>query len=265
MIKFEYTQVAGWEASLRGMRNPKNSWAKSDTVFFNENTGYHGCCDNLDITPSSVETFGENDHDLAMRLAKAGSVHAKYRRQLVVWVDITAPLYWWKEFDTYRFGCEKDSCSTMHCIADHEFTLEDFSCEHLGASDVCVTEDPMIGRCGIPYTSRDVLELVIKALNYWRGEYIKADDLCKGFENNMSKRSEYDCWKERRKHCWWQMIQLLPSSYNQKRTLMISYEVLANIYHTGRRNHKLDEWRTFCKWAEELPYSELFTLEEVSE
>lgn len=234
MIKLENYEVLGWEHAIRGMRNPKNSWARSDSEF-GDNVYFEACCDHkschdcahdgLDSCLPEHSSFynayiGPNDHDLMMRLAKGGPVHAKYRRMIVVYVDITAPLYWWKEFDTYKVGTVANSCSTMHKIHDKEFTLEDFSVEHL-LPDI-----------------RDAFEIsIIKALNIARDCFIR---------------------NPHRKDYWWHMIQLLPSSYNQKRTVMLNYEVLAGIYPM-RKNHKLDEWHTFCDWIRSLPYSELIT------
>lgn len=236
MLKIEHTEVVGWEAAIRGMRNPKNSWEKSDTVYgtyYGELNG-HPCVDTADFA------LGSNDLDLMTRLRNAGTDHRKFMRMIVVYLDITAPLYWWKEFKTYRFGrkfgddepdivdegyleydIEMNSCSTMHKIADKEFTLEDFSCEHL--------ENSWLAH----------LKETIRLLNEARDAY-------------------HWCNTDAKKEWWWQMIQLLPSSYNQKRTVMLNYEVLANMYKS-RRNHKLDEWHTFCDWIEELPYSELIT------
>lgn len=237
MIKLENTEVLGWEAAIRGMRNPMNSWEKSDSIFYIEvNNGdfeefneYWSVGRTLNgnivgTDSSSSMDIGPNDHDLMMRLAKAGSVDAKYRRMIVVTVDITAPLYWWKEFDTYKVGTVANSCSTMHKIAAKEFTLEDFSCEHLG--------EPSLQN----------LKNTIKCMNDYREEFLK----------------------DHEKYNWWQMIQLLPSSYNQRRTVMLNYEVLAGIY-PKRTDHKLDEWRDFCDWIKTLPYSEIITLEEQNE
>lgn len=229
MIKIENTEVVGWEHAIRGMRNPLNSWDKMDS---------HDCpChDGLDCDCPMVENdhepaiecnetieksafcVGENDYDLMMRLAKAGHEHAKYRRMIVVYADVTAPRYWWTEYDTYKVGTVANSCSTMHKIASKEFTPDDFSTEHL------------VGK------SFAALQNVLDVMNLEREHYLAAKD----------------------KDCWWQMIQLLPQSYNQRRTVMLNYEVLANIYRQ-RLNHKLDEWREFCKWIEQLPYSELIT------
>lgn len=202
---------------IQGMRNPMNSWEKSDSG--------RGCDDHLcgnhcafssqwcGNTPRHV--IGENDHSLMQRLSNAGTEHRKYMRMMPAYVRITAPLYWWKEFDTYKVGTVANSCSTMHKIAAKEFTFEDFSMEHMDiASETC-------------------LETTIGHLNLFREEYLNTKD----------------------KNIWWQLIQLLPSSYNQTRNVMLNYEVLANIYRQ-RKNHKLDEWREFCKWIESLPYSE---------
>ena len=214
MIKIENVEVIGWEAAIRGMRNPMNSWDKSDSVYGT----YWGKIDNHECIDNDGFVIGVNDLDLMTRLRNAGTDHRKFMRMITVYLDITAPLYWWKEFDTYKVGTVANSCSTMHKIAAKEFTLEDFSCEHLG------------------YQSTRVLKDVIKVMNDFREEFLK----------------------DHEKDNWWQMIQLLPSSYNQRRTVMLNYEVLANIYKS-RCNHKLDEWREFCKWIESLPYSELIT------
>ena len=249
MIKLENVEVMGWEAAIRGMRNPMNSWEKSDsglTCSQNKNNicDIHCTADNY-CKPLDKYLIGQNDHDLMMCLRNAGTDHRKFMRMITVYVDITAPLYWWKEFDTYKVGTVANSCSTMHKIHDKEFTLDDFSCEHL------FKEDDVGGMyysatAEEEFTSMDVLKVVIEALNTYRKTYIavKADTV-----------SDYDHMS---KEYWWQMVQLLPSSYNQKRTVMLNYEVLANIYKS-RRNHKLDEWHTFCDWIESLPYSELIT------
>ena len=215
MIKIENVVLPSpeqWEAVIRGMRNPKNSWDKSDSYTTHiEDAETLGTAD--------YEFFvGENDLDLMERLAKGGSVHAKYRRMIPVYLDITAPLYWWKEFDTYKVGTVANSCSTMHKIHAKEFTIEDFSHEWL---------------IKIAY---EHLEQTIKILNGYRSYYLESKD----------------------KEIWWQMIQLLPSSYNQKRTVFLNYEVLASMYY-WRKNHKLEEWRTLCSWIETLPYSHLIT------
>ena len=206
MITIENTEAFGWEAAIRGLRNPKNSWGKSDSRW-------------EDKSNDEVKwIIGENDMKLMMRLAKAGPEHAKYRRMIVVYADVTAPRYWWTEYDTYKVGTVENSCSTMHKIADKKFTPEDFSTEHL------------VGK------SFAALKNTLDVMNLEREHYLATKD----------------------KDCWWQMIQLLPQSYNQKRTIMLNYEVLANIYKQ-RKNHKLDEWTKFCKWIEDLPYSVLIT------
>lgn len=236
MLKIEKTEVVGWEAAIRGMRNPMNSWDQSDSHYESEALE----CHDLSGDPTKVYlvdkyVLGSNDLDLIMKLRAAGIDHRKFMRMIEVYVDITAPLYWWKEFDTYKVGTVANSCSTMHKIAAKEFTLEDFSCEHL--LDVTTSKDnESVYLDGIAHTSRGVLLNLIDCLNHFRKLYLKTKD----------------------KKYWWQMIQLLPTSYNQKRTIMLSYEVLANIYKS-RRHHKLDEWHTLCDWIEGLPYSEMIT------
>lgn len=215
MLKIEKTVMPSpeqWEIIIEGMRNPMNSWEKSDSY------------KNHIEDPETLETadfeffMGEADHDLMMRLANGGAVHAKYRRMIPVFLTINAPLYWWKEFDTYKVGTVANSCSTMHKIHSKEFAIEDFSCEHM-------TEKSMY-----------ILETTVDYLNAIRDAFIATKD----------------------KNYWWQLIQLLPTSYNQKRTVMLNYEVLVNIYHS-RKNHKLDEWHAFCDRIHGLPYSELIT------
>ena len=227
MIKLEKTDVVGWEHAIRGMRNPMNSWDKSDSNFWDVFD------DTVDLRAYYLKSvdIGNNDLELMKKLARNGSVHAKYRRMIVVYVDILAPLYWWKEFDTYKVGTVANSCSTMHKIHEKEFTLDDFSHEHLTTEET-QTEIERIVK--LPYMH--ALEVTISFLNDARGEYLETKD----------------------KKYWWQMIQLLPSSYNQKRTVMLNYEVLANIYH-NRKDHKLDEWREFCRWIETLPHHEIIT------
>ena len=238
MIKLENTEVLGWEHAIRGMRNPMNSWEKSDSRWepqFDTESG----------PMSGVFVIGPNDLDLMKRLRNAGTDHRKFMRMITVYVDLTAPLYWWKEFDTYKVGTVANSCSTMHKIAAKEFTLEDFSCEHLMGlnnyeeSSCWEDEFPQFEEKDgemLFWTPIDILVHTIQGLNFYRQRYLETKD----------------------KKYWWQMIQLLPSSYNQRRTVMLNYEVLANIYKS-RRNHKLDEWRELCDWIEELPYSELIT------
>lgn len=240
MIKIENVVLPHekqWEAVIRGMRNPLNSWDKSDSEECRNI--FCGDCDGECLPYSNGFIIGSNDFDLMKRLDKAGTEHRKFMRMITVYVDITAPLYWWKEFDTYKVGTVANSCSTMHKIHAKEFELEDFSCEHLGTS----LKYPFA-----QISSLDCLKVTIKVLNGFRKAYID-------YENNPFKEI-YD-----KKDIWWQMIQLLPSSYNQKRTVMLNYEVLANMYHQ-RNNHKLDEWRTFCGWIKTLPCSELITGEE---
>ncbi len=240
MLKIENTEVIGWEAAIRGMRNPKNSWERSDShpcALLGEITDKNrlfrcGGCKNEFVGRPNCTVIGENDLDLMTCLRNAGTDHRKFMRMIAVYLDITAPLYWWKEFDTYKVGTVANSCSTMHKIAAKEFTLEDFSHEHLNRTGLVI------------------LENIIANLNEWRAYFIY------GFNSGEYKIEKGD------KEQWWQMIQLLPSSYNQKRTIMLNYEVLANIYKS-RRNHKLDEWHTFCNWIEGLPYSELITGKDV--
>lgn len=224
MLKIENTEVMGWEAAIRGMRNPMNSWEKSDSRFsLLDDCGDCTHC-NLRFDECHEQQIGPNDLDLMSRLRNAGTDHRKFMRMITVYLDITAPLYWWKEFDTYKVGTVANSCSTMHKIADKEFTLDDFSIEHLNDDR------------SAEVSNLEWFEYLIIHLNRDRRRFIETKD----------------------KQYWWQMIQLLPSSYNQKRTVMLNYEVLANIYKS-RRNHKLDEWHTFCDWIESLPYSELIT------
>lgn len=248
MLKIENTEVIGWEAAIRGMRNPKNSWGKSDSGICFDTIACHTCRADRNHCKSRMENkefvVGYDDMNLMTRLRNAGTDHRKFMRMIAVYLDITAPLYWWKEFDTYKVGTVANSCSTMHKIAAKEFTLEDFSCEHLIDYDLysCNEVDgPVIN--GAPHIGCGGLQLInltINVLNYYRGKYLETKD----------------------KIYWWQMIQLLPSSYNQRRTIMLNYEVLANIYKS-RRNHKLDEWHTFCDWIKTLPYSELITGKDV--
>ena len=210
MITIEKTHVVGFEPAIRGMRNPKNSWDRTDSRYvyndYEEDYDYH---------------IGEKDLTLMKQLASGGAVHAKYRRMILVYVDITAPLYWWKEFDTYKVGTVANSCSTMHKLHSRDLTLDDFSCEHLDEKS---------------------LRLLLETIDYLN-----------------SVRAEYQ--ETELKNYWWQMIQLLPTSYNQKRTVLLNYEVLVNMYES-RRNHKLDEWHNFCEWIENLPYSELIIKED---
>lgn len=238
MIKTERAEVFGWEATIRGMRNPMNSWDKSDSGFGCGNDNEYFCenCSNLFHCTSQTKTYniGSNDLKLMRTLCKAGSDHRKFMRMINVSVDITAPLYWWKEFDTYKVGTVANSCSTMHKIHAKEFTLDDFSHEHLITGETPLVE----GSADAPEPPNAIwlIHRTIQTLNQYRDLYLQTKD----------------------KKYWWQMIQLLPSSYNQKRTVMLDYEVLVNIYKS-RKNHKLDEWVEFCKWIKNLPYSELIT------
>lgn len=250
MLKIENTEVMGWKAAIRGMRNPMNSWDMSDSGTCATHGPDH--CSNCmygstcHADPADIETkyiIGPKDLDLMTRLRNAGTDHRKFMRMITVYCDITAPLYWWKEFDTYKVGTVANSCSTMHKIADKEFTPEDFSHEHLIS---IYDDDPcdalFLDGTNVRVDSCDLLELTINVLNYYRRRYLKTKD----------------------KKYWWQMIQLLPSSYNQRRTVMANYEVLANM-RGSRKNHKQDEWHVLCDWIESLPYSELITGKNSSE
>ena len=228
MLKVENVEVLGWEHAIRGMRNPKNSWAKSDSGPECP-YGKEKCCGEC----QQNFCIGPNDKQLMMALRNAGTDHRKFMRMITVYLDITAPLYWWKEFDTYKVGTVANSCSTMHKIAEKEFTLENFSCEHLLSYWGEEKVNPTII---YPCTPMQHLNQTIACLNVCRKKYLETKD----------------------KKYWWQMIQLLPSSYNQKRTVMLNYEVLANIYKS-RRHHKLDEWHTLCDRIESLPYFALIT------
>lgn len=226
MLKIENTEVMGWKAAIRGMRNPMNSWEMSDSFFCGsaESCSISEECNSECFGYKKGFYIGPNDLDLMTRLRNAGTDHRKFMRMITVYCDITAPLYWWKEFDTYKVGTVANSCSTMHKIADKEFTPDDFSHEHL--SNFMLNS----------------LKGTIDHLNLARRIYLEL----------------------RNKDWWWQMIQLLPTSYNQRRTVMLNYEVLTNIYGS-RKNHKLDEWHTLCDWIESLPYSELITGKNSSE
>lgn len=254
MLKIEHTEVLGFEHAIRGLRNPMNSWDKSDSEFNCGNITCSQCAKtDLEVCNNQALFIGKNDLDLMKRLVKAGPDHSKFMRMITVYVDITAPLYFWKEFKTYRAGrkfsdtmcdvinsdllemdIEMNSCSTMHKIHAKEFELSDFSCEHLiGNFSEC---NGIIFENGIN-TPKEMLSLIIGTLNTYRHWFLETKD----------------------KKYWWQMIQLLPSSYNQKRTVQLNYAVLRNMYH-ARKNHKLDEWHQFCEWIESLPYSELITM-----
>ena len=238
MLKIENTEVMGWEHAIRGMRSPMNSWAKSDSEF---RVLY-------DDIPGSIEVendgtwfsyIGPNDRKLMMTLRNAGTDHRKFMRMITVYLDITAPLYWWKEFSTYKVGTVANSCSTMHKIHAKEFTRDDFSSEHVMC--LCEKETPVVYHTSgnTALAPIDILDITIMMLNKARDLYLQTKD----------------------KQYWWQMIQLLPTSYNQKRTVMLNYEVLANMF-AARCNHKLDEWKTLCEWMRTLPYSELITNEQ---
>ena len=230
MIKLEHTVLPSSEQMkfvIEGMRNPMNSWDKSDSHTCKQDGAFCMECEH-----KNDYCLGENDHSLMQKLSYAGTDHRKYMRMMPVFVRITAPLYWWKEFDTYKVGTVANSCSTMHKIQEKEFTTDDFSCEHLDIR------------------TKALLEVTIKILNDYRKLYI---------EYNPDDFEIKGC--PSKKDIWWQMIQSLPSSYNQTRNVMLNYEVLANMYHS-RKNHKLDEWREFCKWIENLPYSDLIIMED---
>lgn len=258
-IKIKNTQVTGWEAAIKGARNPMNSWEKSDSQFICPDEGTTRWCGEPDIGP--------NDHKLLMNLCKGGTEEAKWRRMVHVQMDVTAPLYWWKEFETYKIATVSNSCSTMHKIQAKEFTLDDFSCENLitweeladqngavaldklviydaGREDYGYKEDDeryeddYYGDPGIATWPEQILKITIAGLNYYREKFLETKD----------------------KKYWWQMIQLLPSSYNQKRTIDLNYEVLAAQYRQ-RKDHKLDEWHQYCDWIKTLPYSEFITME----
>lgn len=240
MIKIENTEVFGFESAIRGMRNPMNSWEKSDSVICMQteigacnNPHEHSYCPwgeyNLGDNPFCI---GGNDLFLMQSLIKAGSDHSKFMRMINVTLDITAPLYWWKEFDTYKVGTVRNSCSTMHKIHSKEFTLDDFSHENLIENEAKTELLAGDDNTGILVSPKNLLKITIGALNNYRRKFINTQE----------------------KQWWWQMIQLLPSSYNQRATVQLNYAVLRNMYHS-RKNHKLDEWRDFCKWIESLPYA----------
>lgn len=233
MIKFENTEVLGWEHTIRGMRNPKNSWDKTDSKKLQPCFGFSG-----------GYIVGENDMHLMTALRKAGTDHRKFMRMIAVYVDITAPLYWWKEFDTYKVGTVANSCSTMHKVHAKEFTLDDFSCEYLDDNNIQFDIPHDYDHCiCITSSAYSYMYELVGMLNAYREMYLDTKD----------------------KKYWWQLIQLLPTSYNQKRTVMLNYEVLANIYKS-RRNHKLDEWSIgFMDWIKSLPYSELITGDKTDE
>lgn len=245
MIKFENTEVYGWEAAIRGMRMPMQSWAKSDSGFGCDYSDQHFCsvCEDghTEACPNCFKQYklGPNDLDLMMRLRNAGTDHRKFMRMITVTVDITAPMYWWKEFDTYKVATVRNSTSTMHKIHAKEFTLEDFSCEHLlndGYGNLLATID---------------------LLNKTRDIYLHGGEI-------ITTGIDVIEVEPKDKRVWWQLIQLLPSSYNQKATMLLNYEVLANMYRS-RRGHKLDEWSVgFVNWVKDLPYSEIITGSDIS-
>lgn len=239
MLKIENTEVMGWVAAIRGMRNPMNSWEKSDSGW---STDWPLANDRIFLDSDCEGYFelsiGPNDFNLMARLRNAGTDHRKFMRMITVYLDITAPLYWWKEFDTYKVGTVANSCSTMHKISDKEFDVNDFSHEHIEELD------------GDEYNmSYDWLLRTVDILNYYRKKYL---------ETKTKPMKEEAKRAPLMKTYWWQMIQLLPSSYNQRRTVMLNYEVLSNIYKS-RKGHRLDEWKAFCKWIETLPCSKLIT------
>ena len=241
MLKIEKTVLPSpeqWEIIIEGMRNPMNSWELSDSEICRGADGFEDCHQSITGVCPRHEDFhhdifcvGEKDHKLMTQLAKGGAVHAKYRRMIPVFLTINAPLYWWKEFDTYKVGTVANSCSTMHKIHAKEFTLDDFSHEHLFPE------------------AESILQEVVETLNECRDAFVNYER----YKNEGVLRPGIE-----KKDAWNHMIQLLPSSYNQKRTVMLNYEVLVNIYHS-RKNHKLDEWHVFCDWIRQLPYSELIT------
>lgn len=236
MIKIEDIQIEGWDAAIRGMRNPMNSWDKDDREWIVDD----GRNDYIDRDDYNIYIVGKDNLSLMKRLCASGTDHRKFMRFVTVSMDITAPLYWWKEFDTYKVGTVANSCSTMHKIAAKEFVRDDFSSDHLFGhreDDTCsVDVSSPISSESCLWSPSGVLDIVIRSLNLCRDRYLETKD----------------------KKYWWQMIQLLPSSYNQKRTVLLNYEVLANMYKS-RKDHKLDEWQIFCETMKGLPYSFLFT------
>ena len=256
-IKIENTEVMGWEAAIRSMRNPMNSWDRSDTVMKSTILKAEEMASGVTVYNQEYcapyPVIGPNDLKLAMQLRSAGPEHAKFLRMIVVTCDITGPLYWWKEFDTYKVGTVANSCSTMHKIAAKEFTLEDFSHEHLVSGWVGKDKNGVVIDIPGPY---EKLQSTIELLNSIRETYLYV-------KNTPKEKIDWSCTPSlSAKDIWWQMIQLLPSSYNQKRTVFLNYWVLANIYHQ-RQHHKQDEWRvTFCDWIKSLPYSNLITGDE---
>lgn len=273
MIKIENITTAGWEPAIRGARNPMNSWEKSDSLFYDyyddsmDDVVYHtisgkNLLKRMDAWDNDISwtelglKIGPNDLKLLTNLAKAGSDEAKFRRMIVVYADITAPMYWWKEADTYKVGTVRNSCSTMHKIHAKEFTLDDFSTEHLLAPEYFLKDDEAADDCGLyAYEISPDEEATKNILNEYEkvNFFVWPENSLETTVKMLNKCRELYL-KTKDKRFWWQMIQLLPSSYNQRATLMLNYEVLANMYH-ARKNHKLDEWREFCKWIEDLPYA----------
>lgn len=266
MIKIEKTETFGWEAAIRGMRNPKNSWDRTDSKMKHSILKMEefapGCDALVEERCEPYCSVGPNDMKLMKTLRDAGTDHRKYLRMITVYTDITAPLYWWKEFDTYKVGTVANSCSTMHKIAAKEFTLDDFSYEHLFGKedtlpidlrDIGPENDMALAAVAVDgskcyYTPKGLLQMTCDMLNVYRERYLAA----------IKTDSET---RDNAKDYWWQMIQLLPSSYNQKRTVLLNYEVLANQYKS-RKNHKLMEWHVYCDWIKTLPYSNLITGED---
>ena len=233
MLKIENVEVTGWEHAIRGMRSPMNSWEKSDSKYYND--PIYDEENPLLIHDNPIFNVGPKDQQLMMTLSRSGADHRKFMRMIVVYLDIVAPIYWWKQADQYKIGTVTNSCSTMHKIHAKEFTLEDFSCEHLNFHSIAS------------------LNNVIGTLNDFRNIYLYGGQ-------TYNENGEWTTFEPKSKYIWWQMIQILPSSYNQRRTVMLNYEVLHNMYH-ARINHKLDCWHVFCDWIETLPYSELITNE----
>lgn len=243
MIKIENTEVYGWESAIRGMRNPMNSWDKSDSWFPNTETAYWDSHDinkefTVGICSGGKVKIGDNDFALMKQLVRVGTDHSKFLRMIIATCDITAPLYWHKENDTYKIGTVRNSCSTMHKIHAKEFTFDDFSSEHLSRFPYGLNgEDYTVEVDSETMFGCDFLDVTIRGLNHYREKFLETKD----------------------KTYWWHIIQLLPNSYNQRSTFQYNYAVLRNIYHS-RKSHKLDEWRDFCKWIESLPYNELITM-----
>lgn len=242
MIRFENTKISGFEEAVRGMRNPLNSWDRIDSHYCGtEQDDDETLCKFMPRDSNYIYAhyvLGPNDFDLMKKLAAAGSDHAKFRRMIVVYTDIIAPLYWWKEYDTYKVGTVANSCSTMHTIHKKEFTASDFSCDHLLGPTDYEHDSDVLSAVAVDgdkayFTPRGFMTMTCNVLNHFRKLYLETGD----------------------KKYWWQIIQLLPSSYNQRRTVMLNYEVLSNMYR-ARKNHKLDEWHMFCDWIRELPYAD---------